>query len=165
MRERATERAAARSAEHPDNPAVMTTPGCLFCLQRAAAGLSLLLALAPTAVPAAQPATMPTPAPAAASGAGHGVPLQPARPKKPPPPVYKLVDINSASRKDLKTLPGIGDAEADRIIACRPFLTKADLVTKKVLPAGPFLTLKDRVVAVQKSRPKAASAAAGTACG
>lgn len=89
----------------------------------------------------------------------------PVRPKKPPPPVYKLVDINSASRKDLKTLPGIGDAEADRIIACRPFLTKADLVTKKVLPAGPFLTVKDRVVAVQKSRPKASRAASGGGCG
>ena len=90
---------------------------------------------------------------------------QPAQAGSAPAAQARLVDINSASRKDLKTLPGIGDAEADRIIACRPFLTKADLVTKKVLPAGPFLTLKDRVVAVQKSRPKASRAASGGGCG
>ncbi len=153
MRERATERASARSVEHRDNPAVMTTPGCLFCLVCAALGLAM--------TPAGAATTMPTPASAASSAMG---PARLVKPKKPPPPVYKLVDINSASRKDLMALPGIGAAEADRIIACRPFLTKADLVTKKVLPAGPFLTLKDRVVAVQKSRPKAARAASGGAC-
>lgn len=156
MRERASERASARSVEHPDNPAVMTTPGCLFSL--VCVGAALSLALTPAG---AAPAT-PRAASAASSAMGHAGPV---KPKKPPPPVYKLVDINSASRKDLKTLPGIGDAEADRIIACRPFLTKADLVTKKVLPAGPFLTLKDRVVAVQKSRPKASRAASGGGCG
>lgn len=162
MRERATERASARSVEVPDNPAAKTTPGCLISWRRSAATLGTALLVLPAVTLAATPAAAPASAAAASAAVGHGGPL---RPKKPPPPVYKLVDINSASRKDLKTLPGIGDAEADRIVACRPFLTKADLVTKKVLPAGPFLALKDRVVAVQKSRPKAASSAAGTACG
>ena len=67
--------------------------------------------------------------------------------KKPAAPV-KLVDINSASLQQLKTLPGIGDAEAKKIIAHRPYLTKTELVSKGVLPTGPFLSLKRRVVAM-----------------
>lgn len=63
---------------------------------------------------------------------------------RPPAPV----DLNSASRAQLKTVPGIGDAEAERIIAGRPYLTKADLVTAKVLPAGIYLQIKNRVIAL-----------------
>lgn len=62
----------------------------------------------------------------------------------------KLVDINSAGKAELKTLPGIGDAEADKIIAGRPFLSKAILVTHKILPQGVYLTLKARIIAKQK---------------
>ena len=91
----------------------------------------------------------------------HGMPA--AKPKRPPAVSVKPVDINSAAQKDLLTLPGIGNAEARHIIACRPYLTKADLVTKKVLPIGPYLSLKDRVVAVQRSRPKAPSQAVAMA--
>lgn len=75
----------------------------------------------------------------------------------PQAPVAKLVDINSASRAELKTLPGIGDAEADRIIANRPYLTKSHLVAKKVLELGPYDALRGRIVAVQPLRPKAKS--------
>ena len=65
-----------------------------------------------------------------------------------------LVDINGASRAQLKTLPGIGDAEANKIIAGRPYLSKAELVTKNVIATGPYLSLKDRIIAMQKSAPK-----------
>jgi len=58
-----------------------------------------------------------------------------------------LIDINSASRAQLKTLPGIGDAEARRIIAGRPYLTKTDLVTSKVLPAGSYVAIKRQIIA------------------
>lgn len=67
----------------------------------------------------------------------------------------KLVDINSASKKELKTLPGISDAEADRIIAGRPYLTKAHLVTHNVLSAGVYENLKKVVIAKQKQDPAA----------
>jgi competence protein ComEA len=39
-----------------------------------------------------------------------------------------LVDLNSASIEDLMTLPGIGEALADRILAARPYTTPADLM-------------------------------------
>ena len=55
------------------------------------------------------------------------------------------------------TLPGIGSAEAGRIIANRPYLTKTDLVAKNVLAVGPYVSLKHLVVAmpatVAKGRP------------
>ena len=75
----------------------------------------------------------------------------------------KLVDINSASKKELKTLPGIGDAEADKIIQNRPYLTKTDLVSKGVLGEGPYLALRDRMIAFQKGRTKIAKPTGSTA--
>jgi competence protein ComEA len=62
----------------------------------------------------------------------------------------KLVDINSASRAELKTLPGIGDAEAKRIIAARPYPSKAKLVADKVLSIEAYEALRGRIVANQK---------------
>ncbi len=70
----------------------------------------------------------------------------PARPKQ-------LVDINSASREKLKTLPGIGSTEADKIVAGRPYLSKADLVTKNAIPAGTYLSIKRMIIAKQKAKP------------
>ena len=68
----------------------------------------------------------------------------------------KPVDINSASRAQLKTLPGIGDAEADRIIAGRPYLSKAELVTKGVMPEGVYLSLRRQLIALQTGKPPVA---------
>ena len=69
-------------------------------------------------------------------------------PPQHPPPAQYYVDLNSASRKELMTLPGIGGSEAGRIIANRPYLAKTELVTKNVLPIGPFVSLKHLVVAM-----------------
>jgi DNA uptake protein ComE-like DNA-binding protein len=76
----------------------------------------------------------------------------------------KLVDINSASVAELKTLPGIGDKQASRIIAGRPYLSKAKLAADKILSETEYFALKGRIVAVQKepSRPKTAKPAAGS---
>lgn len=63
-------------------------------------------------------------------------------------PSEKQIDINSASREQLKTLPGIGDAEAGRIIAGRPYNSKADLVGRKVLPEGLYISIRYRIKAV-----------------
>lgn len=64
-------------------------------------------------------------------------------------PVRKRVDINSASLGELQTLPGIGEAEARRIIAARPYPSKAKLVAEKVLSFELYAAIKDRIMAVQ----------------
>ena len=70
--------------------------------------------------------------------------------------VVRLIDLNSASKADLKSLPGIDDAAADRIVAARPYPSKAKLVADQVISFDLFLSLKDRVVALQQPslRPK-----------
>jgi DNA uptake protein ComE-like DNA-binding protein len=84
---------------------------------------------------------------------GHPVapPAKPTQAKQAKP--VKLIDINKASRAELKTLPGVGDAEATKIIAGRPWLTKADLVTKNVLPEGIYVSIRDKIVAGQAGKP------------
>ena len=62
----------------------------------------------------------------------------------------KVVDINSASKAELKTLPGIGDAEAAKIIAGRPYGSKAFLVTRNIIPAGIYEQIKKQIIAMQK---------------
>ena len=46
----------------------------------------------------------------------------------------KLVDINHASKTELQTLPGITPVLADKIIAGRPYNSKAFLVTHNIIP-------------------------------
>ncbi len=75
-------------------------------------------------------------------------------------PTAKPVDINSASRAELKTLPGIADAEAERIIKARPYLSKAKLVAENILPYPTYLGLKGRIVALQPEPKKAKRSAA-----
>jgi len=107
---------------------------------------------------AAAPSAAPTPAASAAAAPHAAAPASStAARRKPAPAPVKLVDINSASKAELKTLPGIGDAEAENIIKHRPYLTKTELVTKKVLPTGPYLALKNKVVAMQKAPPTKAA--------
>jgi competence protein ComEA len=109
-------------------------------------------------IPLAIMASASLPAAAASAGASAPAPAgnaSAAAKKATPAAPVELVDINSASRAQLKTLPGIGDAEADKIIAGRPYLSKAELVSKNVLPTGPYLSIRKRIIAMQKSPPTA----------
>ena len=103
--------------------------------------LAIALALCAGSAGAAKPAAVP----ASAASAAKARP-----PAKQPAPI----DINSASRAQLKTLPGIGDAEADRIIAGRPYHSKADLAERGIIPTGVYVSLKGRVIAKQKAKGK-----------
>ena len=73
---------------------------------------------------------------------------KPKAPKKKAPTV-KQVDINSAGKDELMVLPGVGAALADKIIAGRPYGSKAWLVSRNVMSATEFQALKDLVVAKQ----------------
>lgn len=66
---------------------------------------------------------------------------------------FKRVDINSATKAQLKTIPGITEGYADKIIAGRPYLTKTRLVTNKILPEEIYAAIKDRVEARQSAAP------------
>lgn len=65
------------------------------------------------------------------------------------PAKVKTVDINSADRAELKTLPGVGDAEAEKIVNGRPFGSKSQLTTRGILPRDVYETIKQRVIAKQ----------------
>jgi DNA uptake protein ComE-like DNA-binding protein len=69
-----------------------------------------------------------------------------------PAPKPALLDLNTASRADLMTLPGIGEAHADKIIAARPYARRDRLVSKKIIPQATYDKLKDLVVARQSKK-------------
>lgn len=108
--------------------------------------LSASLSMAADKKPDASAPTVGT-AKASEAGAKAKTPKVPAKAAKVVP--KKLVDINSASKEALMKLPGIGAADADKIIAGRPYLTKTKLVTNQIIPMSVYDGLRKLVVAKQ----------------
>lgn len=57
----------------------------------------------------------------------------------------QAVDLNTASKKDIAALPGVGPDYAQTIIDARPFKSKEDLLRKRVIPAATYDRIKDEI--------------------
>ncbi|MBK3777129.1 helix-hairpin-helix domain-containing protein [Azospirillum brasilense] len=72
----------------------------------------------------------------------------------------KVIDLNTAGKDELQTLPGIGEARSEAIMKNRPYRSKDELVSKKIVPQNVYDDIKGRIAAVGGSK---TSASAGTA--
>jgi DNA uptake protein ComE-like DNA-binding protein len=59
----------------------------------------------------------------------------------------KPLDLNKATRNQVEDLPGVSRAQADQIVADRPFDDPHQLVTRRILTEGEYAKISDRVVA------------------
>jgi competence protein ComEA len=72
-----------------------------------------------------------------------------AEPPKADAPKAELMDINTASEKELATLKGVGEVRAKAIVKGRPYKGKDELVQKKIVPQNVYDDIKDKIIAKQ----------------
>jgi competence protein ComEA len=81
--------------------------------------------------------------------ASAAMPQDSANAMKAQPSADNKLDINTATKDQLKALPGIGDVYSQKIIDGRPYRTKLDLVHKKVISQSLYDKIKDQIIAKQ----------------
>ena len=64
----------------------------------------------------------------------------------------ELIDINSASREQLLTLPGIDESRAEKIIETRPYKNKKELKKKKIVPEEVYKQISDKITATSPNK-------------
>jgi DNA uptake protein ComE-like DNA-binding protein len=56
------------------------------------------------------------------------------------------VDLNMAAKEDLMKLPGVTDEIADKIVAARPFVSRSELVSKKILTSAEYAKIRGKIM-------------------
>ena len=108
---------------------------------------ALLIGASGAAIAQKQDAPKPAPAAPAPAAKADAKPAAAAPEAKKEP-----MDINSATEKELATLPKIGDVRAKAIIKGRPYNGKDDLINKKIIPQDAYDAIKDVIIAKQAKK-------------
>ena len=84
---------------------------------------------------------------AASSGTTGGKATQTSKPMASPTSPSQKIDINSATKDELGALPGIGSTYSQKIIDGRPYNSKRDLLTRKIVSQGTYDGIQDEIIA------------------
>ncbi|ALJ35092.1 helix-hairpin-helix domain-containing protein [Azospirillum brasilense] len=120
-------------------------------------------ALAQSTAPSATPSTTPMPQAKPAMPPGHsGTTTAPpmGSGSSSTTAKAKVIDLNTAGKEELQTLPGIGEARSEAIVKNRPYRSKDELVSKKIVPQNVYDDIKGRIAAVGGSKTSASAATA-----
>jgi competence protein ComEA len=77
-------------------------------------------------------------------------------------PDSQKIDINSATKDQLDALPGIGAAYSQKIIDGRPYNSKRDLLTRKIVPQSTYDGIQDKIIAHRATGATKSKSSTGT---